>query len=324
MKKQIHDEYFAQPGLSNSGMKDLAISPLRYWYLHLNPERPPDEPTAEMHLGTALHTAVLEPNQFDLRYARALSAEDFSGCLVTMDDLKEWLAAHGLPTTAKRKADLMDRVQLADPDAPILDVLEAAHAQATAGKMVFKDESWIRIAGCARALDDEPRLREILKSPGEAEYQIFAKDPETGVPLKGKLDWVTQRVTLDLKTFSQMRGKSIDKTIADAIYYERYHIQAYFYAMLRAIQDGGVIDKAPEHVIAFVESDQPHETRIKALKAVTAGSRNLYWDTAAREVRSLIYLYAECMNKFGVDKPWRTEQSIEVLADEDIRQLAYA
>jgi hypothetical protein len=46
------------PGLSFSGMKDFAVSPLRYWYRNINPNRPPFEATPEMQLGSALHCAV--------------------------------------------------------------------------------------------------------------------------------------------------------------------------------------------------------------------------------------------------------------------------
>jgi hypothetical protein len=41
-------------------MKDLAVSPLRYWHLNLNPNRPPRIETPEMQFGTALHCLVLE------------------------------------------------------------------------------------------------------------------------------------------------------------------------------------------------------------------------------------------------------------------------
>jgi hypothetical protein len=47
-------DYFASEGLSQSGLKDLAISPYRYWYLNINPDRPERKETPEMRFGSAL------------------------------------------------------------------------------------------------------------------------------------------------------------------------------------------------------------------------------------------------------------------------------
>src|SRR5258708_7618822 len=90
------DQYHAAPGLSTSGLCDLAISPLHYWFRSsMNPHRPPDEPTAQMMLGTALHVAVLEPESFDSRYCQMLDRGDYPGLLDTIDEMKSWLVQSG-------------------------------------------------------------------------------------------------------------------------------------------------------------------------------------------------------------------------------------
>lgn len=61
-------EYHAHPALSASGLRVLKRSPLHYWDRYLNPDRVPTEPTEAMQLGTLIHCAVLEPEQFDVRY----------------------------------------------------------------------------------------------------------------------------------------------------------------------------------------------------------------------------------------------------------------
>lgn len=314
-------EYFTSPGLSNSAMHDLAVSPLRYWHLHLNPDRPKQEETAYVKFGRALHCAVLQPDLFPQQYACEINLSDYPGCLVTMDDLRGWLRDKGYTPKGTRKQDVISQVQAVDSTVPILDVIERRHFAENEGKTFFKPEDWQRIAGAAKALRDEPHVQRLLSEDGQAEVPMFARDPETGVLLKAKMDWVAPTHILDLKTFSQTRGKSIDKTVSDAIFYEQYYRQAYFYDYVRRLalkEDHGTFD----FVMAFVESEPPHETRIRCLLPKNGGGVNLYWERARIEVRRLIDTFAEYYQHFG-DKPWRYAQTVEVLQDEDIPQLAY-
>ena len=95
------------------------------------------------------------------------------------------------------------------------------------GKHILKSEDWSRLAGCAKALMDEPEFQR-LRAVGRSEVSYFVTDPDTGVPLKARMDFVAPKWTLDPKTFSQ-KGKPIDRTVADAIYFEGYYRQAYLY-----------------------------------------------------------------------------------------------
>ena len=72
---QVYDDipnaaYHRGPGLSSSNLKALARSPLHYRTAKDHPKAP----TAEMALGTALHTLILEPDTFEATYA-ALPAD---------------------------------------------------------------------------------------------------------------------------------------------------------------------------------------------------------------------------------------------------------
>jgi len=60
-------DYFALPRLSPSGAKTLLKSPALYKYEQENPR----EPSAEMRFGSMFHALVLEPEQFEKRYALA-------------------------------------------------------------------------------------------------------------------------------------------------------------------------------------------------------------------------------------------------------------
>jgi|SRR6185503_6034854 len=312
-------EYFAAPGLSQSAMKDLAVSPLRYWHLHVNPDRPPDEPTSEMQFGQALHCAVLEPREFSVRYCQALDRDDIEGCLETMEDIRGWLHDRGIKPKGTKKADVIRQAVEVNPDVPIFEMIRREHYARNSGKTMLTKAIWERVTRAADSLLSEPRVREIL-SEGQPEVCVFRKDEETGVLLKGRLDWVSPKMTVDPKTFSQKRGKSIDKSIADAIFYEGYYLQAFFYALLR----GWPLDWRGDHVMPFVESEEPHEVRIKVLRATTAGQPNLYWERARLECRELIRLYAECASKFGFGKtPWRYAQEMDALMDEELPGMIF-
>ena len=62
-----HETYLAVPALSNSGLKRLRKSPWHYRAVQ-DGEHPDKEPTPAMFGGTLTHAALLELDEFDLRY----------------------------------------------------------------------------------------------------------------------------------------------------------------------------------------------------------------------------------------------------------------
>lgn len=308
-------EYHARPGLSQSGMKDLAISPLRYWFLHVNPERQPVAPTPAMIFGSALHCAVLEPAEAFLdRYYHETDASDYPGVLVTIEEIRAWIRSKGGTPKGTRKDEVITQAQSMDASVPILDVIQRKNVAQNAGKQSLSKGDWTRIEGAYGSLMSEPAFMRIM-ADGRAEVPMFATDADTGVQIKACLDWVAPNLTMDVKTFSQIRSKSIDQTVHDAIWYEKYHWQAFWYNKLRRLNSSGV--RAFPHVIAFVESEPPYDVRLKRLV-----SGSLLWDTARIETSRLTELYALCSKKFG-NNPWRDQREIEELEDGDIKQAIY-
>lgn len=302
-------------------MKDLIVSPLRYWHKHINPERVEDDETPAMRFGSALHCAVLEPEKFDAVYAKAIDGSEYEGLLVTVSDLRGWLEDHGLEPKGREKAKLIEQVQRVDPKAPILAVLEERALDENKGKIVLTVDEWRRVNACKSALLANPSLQALL-AEGTAEQSMFAVDPDTGVPLKCRVDWLCDYCILDLKTFSQMRGKTIDDTVADALYYEGYFRQAWLYSYIRSLVDPKFPIRRAVCVYAFVESEEPCEVRLKELRPASDGQANLYWQKGGAECRMLMQTYAEYWSRYR-EKPWRDEQEIVPLIDDDIRQLAY-
>jgi|SRR6266850_373734 len=308
-------DYRAASGLSNSMLKDLEVSPLRFWFRHVNHNPPMEEPSPYLIFGEALHCAVLEPGAFTSRYVQELDQADYPNVLDTVPKIREWIKSKGKEAKGQLKADVKKCARLIDPNIQFWDDIEQAHIDANHGKEMLSKDFYTRVNGCAESLLSEPVVRELLKE-GHPEVSVFARDPETGVLLKSRMDWVTPSGTIpDLKTFTQKRGASIEKSIGDAIFYEKYHRQGWFYKYVASLQKN-----APDrlrYINIFVESDPPHDVRIKELKA-----GNIYWEIARAEMQGLIRLYADCLERFG-DKPWRDEQAVEELTDEDVKQFAY-
>lgn len=63
------EQYHASAGISHTGLRDFARSPLHYHALHLNPLRPPAETKAGQLEGSLAHCAILEPAELLNRYA---------------------------------------------------------------------------------------------------------------------------------------------------------------------------------------------------------------------------------------------------------------
>lgn len=63
------DEHHGGVGISKSGLDDIDQSPLHYFAWHLDPRRPVREAMPAQLVGTLAHCALLEPAEFDKRYA---------------------------------------------------------------------------------------------------------------------------------------------------------------------------------------------------------------------------------------------------------------
>lgn len=322
------DQYFAEPGLSFSALEDLAVSPLRCWYHHINPNRKKEEPSRALIFGQALHAAVLEPDQFEQRFYCDLDIQaEYPEALDTMADLRDWLKRRVLSAKGNTKADLIKQILSIDPSVQIVDVLESAHEEANRGKIRLNREAWFRIGDAAQALREEPKMRELLAFPGKREVSVFVKDPKTGLLLKSRPDFLAQKFMADIKTITAPEGKTFDQAVIDAIWNRRYHQRAYFYSLVQSIADGNGKRSGPQHtreyILAFVESEPPHEVRLRSIRPLEAAMVAQLWERARIEVNGLLQLYADCTKRFG-ERPWRMSADVEPLVDEEFRQLAWA
>ncbi|MCE9567459.1 MAG: PD-(D/E)XK nuclease-like domain-containing protein [Planctomycetes bacterium] len=336
--------YHSARGLSCSGMKHLTVSELNYWHRNINPDREPEEDTEARRFGKAVHCYALERERFDASFAMKLSKDDHPDALVTADDLKKFLEANGLPKSGKSKQDLIDRIVASCLPAVIWDHELERHAALHEGKTFLgKDESK-RIERAAKVMADDPYVRAALTG-GMPEVSFFVRDPETGVLLKARMDYVRPRSTMDIKTFSNSRGKPVEKAVFEAIYYESYYLQCVFYHQVREIARrqlaageiqtfGNVSEEwlkgfveTEDHGfgLVFIESAEPFDLRFILLKQaeVPGADSNVYWSTAQLRIADLTYRYAKALEKYG-DAPWRELRPPHLLEDADIPQLMFS
>lgn len=229
------DAYHDAPAFSASGIKKELISPMDFWAASwMNPDREAYESRA-MALGKAWHKRLLEgPDAFWQAYAAELDAEDYPEALRTMDDLRAALRELG-EKTGGNKADLIARLQGLS-DAPIWDVLVAAHAEAHAGKIFMSHEDIGRIEKQAAMIEKHPDISRCFQG-GYPEVSVFWTDEESLVPMKARLDYVKIQADIDLKTFSNPLGKPLNRAIYTAMASGKYHVQVAVYSeAMRAAQ----------------------------------------------------------------------------------------
>ena len=181
--------YHAHPAISKSHLDQVARSPLHYWARYLDPNRVTIEPTPAMAIGSAVHTHVLELDQWDSRYAMAPESIDRR----TKMGKAEWevftTAATGRTVLSRADAELVMRM----------------------GNAVY----------------GHPAAAMLLNMPGKAETTHMWTDAATGLECKCRPDWLTDdgSLIIDLKTTEDASPKGFEKSIAKW----RYHVQAASY-----------------------------------------------------------------------------------------------
>lgn len=155
-------------------------------------------------------------------------------------------------------------------------------AQARADGLVpVKADAFDEVDRVAEAVLTHPKAAALLELDGHAEVSLFGNDPDTGVRLRGRIDYLTDNaINVDIKTTNDVRRHNLARTIVNF----GYDIQSEAYRHLLRING---LDPAPT-VLIFVEKDPPHEVRVVSLA-------NPLWALGGeRAIRRAIDLYAEC------------------------------
>ena len=181
-----NEAYHALKAVSPSQIKVLGRSPLHYYDQFLADDREKREPSPEIIKGTALHTAVLEPELWD--------------------------------STVAVPSQRFDRRTKAGKE------LAAAFEAESAGKLVLSPDDAEDVRRMADAVRRHPAARFLLELPGRREASYTWTDPQTGLACKTRPDWHSKdrRIVVDVKTTRDASRVEFAKSIANL----DYHVQA--------------------------------------------------------------------------------------------------
>ena len=220
----IHDitneEYHCSEGISRSQLMRLKQSPCHFWYENINPLYVKPKPTDAMIVGSATHTAILEPQEFLKRYYR----------LGKIDR-----------RTTKGKE------------------LYAKALEENADKEIITDEQYQEIQAMHHAVLCHPEALRLVLS-GRVEKSIFWEDPDTGILCKVRPDIWHDNMIVDLKTSNNAAFKPFQNSAYSLGYHLQAAMihEAFKHQLQIDMQDFIflVIEKQPPYAIALYPLDE--------------------------------------------------------------------
>lgn len=180
--EQSNDEYHGGPGISKSHLDAIAsASPAHYWHRYLNPDREPEEPTPAKIMGTAVHSAILEPDLFP------------TACVAAPADINR--------RTNAGKAEW------------------EAFLDAHKGKTILSAEDYKTCLAIRDAVHRHPLAAGLLTG-GKAEQSFYAVDQETGELIKCRTDYRhdSGAMIVDVKTTDDASPAGFGKSAANYRY----------------------------------------------------------------------------------------------------------
>jgi hypothetical protein len=182
-----NEVYHAQDGISNSGLSLVARSPAHYYHAARS------SGSRAMDIGTAFHTALLEPERYADQYITVTGCDD------------------------RRLSAYKDAAKVYGTDKTL--------TQSEGASVAVMRESIMSNSAAAN----------LLTQTGHAELSAFVRDPETGVLMRCRFDWITDAgVVVDLKKTQDCREHAFSKSLHNY----RYHVQAAMYSHIYELMFG--------------------------------------------------------------------------------------
>ena len=245
-------EYHADPALSQSGAKLLL---------------PPSTPA---HFRAALDGPRVDKAEFDLGHAAHREVLGVGADVVVPTD------KDGRPYEEWRTKDAKDQVA----------------AAREAGKTPVKPGVVEQVAAMAKTVLEHEQATWLLDpAAGAAEQSAWWHDPETGVRLRARLDWVTtlkddRLAVVDFKTTDRRNGAHpsvFAKTIADF----KYYLQEVWYRTAVEATTGQPASETP-FLFIVQETDPPYAVNVIDMDDV-------FRDAGADAMRHVVAAYASCV-----------------------------
>ncbi len=350
----LEDDYHAVPALSNSGIKNMLVSPSTFWHRSwMNPDYE-DKTSPSRAVGKAYHKMILEGDEvFDAAYAVKPTKDNHPDAFDGAKELKAWLKDHDLSATGTI-AEMCDRIRAVDADIELFPVLMSEFNEANEGKEFIDQTLWNQIQQSRYILDNTPSLKEAF-SNGYSEVSIFWM--EYGIPMKARFDYLKHRKDqttgrdaaslVDLKTFANQMDKEIREAVVWEITNRKYFCQPVAYTTgFRAIKDAYA--HGDLHVDGDVDLDWLERVLTSDLERFfyvfcqtgdipniagksfdewetyggNGATHNAYWTRGQAEYSRGLELFLQYRKQYGPDVPWLTDYGVTPLKDEDLPPYA--
>lgn len=244
--------------VSKSGIDLLARSPRHYWQKYLNPQREPEERTPALILGSATHSAILEPELFKKEYCKGIKVNR---------------------STNAGKADW------------------AAFLAENPGKEILAPEDYARICNMRESVNKNLVATGLLRE-GTAEGTLHFMEPETGVNCKARLDFLhaSGRAIVDIKTTEDASPAAFLRSVAKYRYHVQAALYLDAFAFLglevpRAFVFVAVEKTAPYGVATYqLDTDAlavGRELYLEALHAYVKAQKSRAWDCYSPKIETL-------------------------------------
>lgn len=354
--------YFEVDALGSSDLSELKSNPADWWYgSRHNPDREQKDDAQARRLGRALHALMLEGVR---AYERSVSVEPdprhYPDVLKTADEIRYLLIDNMIRFPSKpSKQDLVDAAVKAGYGKKIWDHIIADHLRkVAAGRVPLTAAQDRALRHMAKLADSEPSIGPALRN-GIPEVTVFWRRPSMPeILFRARLDSLAPVATIDLKTLSNWKGRTIADMARRQIEEFEYDIQRRFYdearAYARAFIDAGEVMVFDENLKygQFYGADVLSRRERKILKDVAKNDswrwiwlfyqlrddRNHkapiiiprshepsgeVWDEAGRKIDRAIENYQDYVKRFGFDTPWAHIEPARELDDTDLAGLRF-
>lgn len=236
-------QYHALHRLSASGMKNILVSIPTFWAKSwMNPDKAEaDDDTKAKVLGRAYHCATFEPEALAERFIGCPDYETIEGILMTDAAVCRELKERG-ETQKKAGESALERavrLQGTGYDGPIKAVMEFEF-DAQAGDRTRIDEPyWSQLQRDVGRIHENQTHSEMVTG-GASEVTILWTCPDSGIPMKARLDKLKADMIVDLKSFANAVGKETRQCVREAIQYNKYYLSMRFYQI--AVEMIGKLD----------------------------------------------------------------------------------
>lgn len=231
-----NNEYHSSSGVSRSALCKLKRSPLHYWHEYLNPNFIKPLPTANMYMGSLVHTLVLEPNLFDDEYIIEPQLEPLPQALKLKDVGREAFDQNKI-----------ERESLSVANELVMDEFNIK----AEGKIVLSLDTF-KQAESMRASVMNNDIAKSLLDGAKVEQSIYFSHHETGLQAKCRPDAWLGSIVSDLKTCADASFRAFQ---SEAMRYS-YFLQA---GMIKcALQSIGI--DMESFVFLCVEKTEPFIT----------------------------------------------------------------